>query len=199
MTTLQQSRYDQLLRRVADLKGPGSKVNDVLTELFPVIDVESAPMELDVLSGTRPAMGTGNAGAGGVGFFSTVLLMNPVRSGVIARVENIRVASGSILVNLGLTQNVSAANETEAFIDGRVFPSGTVLKLGSTSNNLAVGPGAYILQLDGDSIARWEPRRGICVLSPGTALSMSGVVADQFITVNLQWTERQAQPSELNL
>ena len=39
MSQLQQSRYDQLLRRVGDLKGPGSKVNDVLHELFPMFDL----------------------------------------------------------------------------------------------------------------------------------------------------------------
>jgi len=57
VTELQQNRYDQLLRRVGDLKGPGSKVNDVLQELFPTIDVENVPGELLFLMGTHIGLG----------------------------------------------------------------------------------------------------------------------------------------------
>ncbi len=43
---LQQNRYDQLIRRVGGIIGPGSKVVEALGELFPVIDVENVPGEL---------------------------------------------------------------------------------------------------------------------------------------------------------
>lgn len=199
MSEIQQNRYDQLLRRVADLKGPGSKVNDALGELFPTIDVENVPLELQLLSGARICMGIKNLSAGGAGTFNDCLLMNPVDSGVIARVIDTQVASTSVNVNLGLTQNVTAFNGVEAYMDGRVFGEGTVCKLGASNNKIVSGPAFYLLAINSDFLAFWDPPLGMAVLTPGSAFIWSNSSANNFLTVSVQWLERQAEPSELNL
>ena len=131
MTQLQQNRYDQLLRRVADLKGPGSKVNDVLTELFPMIDVENPPAELLVLMGSRIAIGSINQPAPGALLFEQHMLSNPVGSGaIITLLECVTSCSNTNQrIGYGLTQNTLAGTALEAFTDGRAFPDGTIGKV----------------------------------------------------------------------
>ena len=73
MTEIQQGRYDALVRRVADLKGPGSKVNDMLEELFPVFDVEKLPSELYRLANIDLCFG--GAGIAGVAAQSAALTL----------------------------------------------------------------------------------------------------------------------------
>lgn len=200
MTALNQNRYDQLLRRVGDLKGPGSKVNDALTELFPMIDVENVPPELALLSGNRLAMGTRVEAAGGAGFFSTIILRNPGGTGAIIRVTlvSIHVSTGGGNAVLGPTLNSFTAGGQRAFSDGRVFGEGTVGVIQRANNLLTTGSSFFRVRDDGTGKIL-APPDGIAVLSPGTALQVSAESANTAITVSFMWMERTAQPSELNL
>jgi len=199
LTQLNQNRYDQLLRRVGDLKGPGSKVNDALTELFPMIDVENVPAELLLLSGSRLCMGTVILTAGGAAMFGTVLLRNNAGTGVIARILMIDVGSASGTLVLGPTLNSAAAAGAEAFADTRVFGEGTALKIQGSTNNLVFGSNFWNPLTDASGRYTWEPPAAIAVIAPGAAFSIGNATANLGITVNLLWIERQAQPSELNL
>lgn len=200
MTALNQNRYDQLLRRVGDLKGPGSKVSDALTELFPMLDVENIAAELLVLSGSRLCMGTITLVAGGVGFFSTAFLRVNGGAGIVARVIDVyHVPETSQIINIGPTQNSSADTGVEAYSDGRVFGQGTVAKVQGNNNFLSAGS-AFYRPRSRDSIGfRLENYRGFAVVTPGTALSVSNTVDNLGMDVSFMWIERQAQPSELNL
>jgi len=199
LSQLNQNRYDALLRRVGDLKGPGSKVNDALTELFPMIDVENLPAELLLLSGSKLCMATAALGAGGVGFFTNMILSNPVGSGVIARLMSIEIIISAQTINFSPTANVSAALGGEAFADTRIIAEGTALKLQGASNLLTAHPARFQKRSLVDLTLTWEPPVAIAVLSPGAGFGFGPNLDNQSMTASLTWIERQAQPSELNL
>lgn len=164
-----------------------------------MFDVENPPIELLVLMGSRLCMAQDIIGSGGATFFSQTLLINPVNSGVLCRVISLRGATSASLLHVGPTQNVAASTGTRAFADGRVFGEGTTCFLGSTNNTLVIGSNFYTFQPD--SIFNFDstPPGGLAVLSPGTALSISGGNDNIFLRTSWLWIERQAQPSELNL
>ena len=198
MTVIQQSRYDQLLRRVADLKGPGSKVNDALTELFPMIDVENLPAELLLLSGSRLCMASGSL-ASNVGFFTQMFLRNPTGSGVVARLIMIECVISAQTIVFGPTLNSSTALGGEAFADTRVFGEGTALKLQGNNNFGSAGSTFWQQRALVDLTLTWAPPGGIAVIAPGAAFSAGPLLNNQSFTASWLWIERQAQPSELNL
>lgn len=199
MSEIQQNRYDQLLRRVADLKGPGSKVNDALGELFPMLDVENVPAELLLLSGSRLCMGTALLGAGGAGNFGTILLRNSGGSGVIARLLEVNVVGASGSLVLGPTQNSDVALGGEAFADTRVFGEGTALKIQGSNTNLVFGANFWTPTGAPDAKYNWRPPAAISVITPGNAFSVGNATSNESLRVNFLWIERQGQPSELNL
>ena len=200
MTKIQQGRYDQLLRRVADLKGPGSKVNDVLEELFPIFDVENRNAELALIGGWRLAMG------------STVLpgvaanlrfgeLRNPADSGYLIVPTRIWISPGS-------TQNVEweligEPALTEFTVTARVLDT----RLGVTSSPVgqirsstqvagAAGFGNFFL-VTGTPFP-FQDDGGICVLAPGSGIVFANTTVNTSLTLQFLWRERIAEPSELN-
>lgn len=199
MTSLNQNRYDQLLRRVGDLKGPGSKVNDALTELFPMIDVENVPAELLILSGARLCMANTFTAAGGATFFGHSFLRNNVRSGVIARLIYIQASMPLQTVNLGPTLNSAAANGVRAFADTRIFGEGTALVTQASNNNLTTGVQFLVIPTQTNGNFEFEPPAAISVIAPGAAFMVSNNTVNTSLRVNYIWVERVAQPSELNL
>lgn len=199
MSELNQNRYDQLLRRVGDLKGPGSKVNDALTELFPMIDVENVPAELLLLMGSRLALGGDNLAAPAATFFAQMMLRNPANSGFIITVLEARCSSTTDQQFVwGPTQNTLATAESTAFADTRVFPEGTVGQVLSESL-LVVGPTFGHGRALANTDLILNVPRGLAVLTPGTAFSVSTTDDATVLTATFTWLERVAQPSELNL
>lgn len=199
MSEIQQNRYDQLLRRVADLKGPGSKVSDALGELFPTIDVENVPYELLLLLGSRTCMGYALAGPGGATFFTTVFIHNPPDSGVIARLTHLSVEAADMTVLIGPTLNVADEVGARAFTDGRVFGEGTTLRMQGNNNNLVIGAAFSTLVTGSEGFIQYAPPGGIMTLSPGTSFSVGAGADNEFLRANFIWVERQAEPSELNI
>lgn len=197
MTELQQGRYDQLLRRVGDLKGPGSKVNDVLQELFPTMDVENVPGELLFLMGTRIGWASGSKSPT-AGKRAGIQLFNPAGSGQLVTVSSVILNSGAAsaitygIVSVALATNTGIPRHR----DGRVGvgPSG-VAELRTSPDAVALLSGQIRLA----SSVSFTLRDGnsVCVLSPGTGVSFIGST-DVATTVNFFYRERIAEPSELN-
>lgn len=202
VTELQQNRYDQLLRRVGDLKGPGSKVSEVLTELFPVLDVENVPGELMILSAYDLAFG-GAARAGAAGEQGRVQIFNPVGSGKIMTVTK-------MLVSVSLGQDIrwgisnvalDTAPQLQFFRDTRKDPFKPSLPTGQirTQSSVAAAPATCrIAVLIGDSFTL-EDVNGLAVLSAGFGLEVGTTTLATEITACFYWRERTAEPSELNL
>jgi len=196
VTELQQNRYDALLRRVGDLKGPGSKVNDVLQELFPTIDVENVPGELLFLMATK--IGWASTGkAPTAGKKAGVQLFNPAGSGHLLTVSTMWISGdatqnftwGIVITALGTNTGVPRLR------DGRigVGPSG-ITQLRTSADAVSLVSGQARL-LAGTTLPITDPN-SVAVLSPGTGLSVIGAV-DGIINVSFAYRERVAEPSEL--
>lgn len=199
MTELQQNRYDQLLRRVGDLKGPGSKVGEVLTELFPVLEVEGYQGELQALNRRRLGIGATFI-VGAAGEIAKIQLFNPTGSGLLVTVTSMTISSTA-------TQEVRYGGEVFTLAGGIGTQVPRDLRQGLTAfptaqmfseSSVGVGPGNGVIALLADQSEILNDENGLFVLSPGTGLTVgAGVVATR-ITCTFFWRERAAEPSELN-
>jgi len=197
---IQQNRYDQLVRRVTASIGPGSKVAETITELFPMIDVENLPAELYRLSGTRLCFGGGliNAVAGQS---PRAMLFNPVDSGILVTVTQaeLSTSSGTTTVRWGVRDvSLGGAVGSERFRDTREFTPdeptaqvhlvASVTLAGATNQARNLNNVRFIL----------EPRNSIAVLAPGTGFEMGLALQNATMHFGFYWRERTAEQSELN-
>jgi len=196
---VQQTRWDRIIRRVSGSIGPGSRVSETLSELFPVMDVERVPAELLVLGGTRLAMGFTEQ-PGVAANFAQSMLRNPGGSNVIITILEARFSALTAQEILGgPTLNTFATAGTTVFADTRLGlvspPTGLVL----SDQLLVVGSEFYRFQVEASIDQVWSPPKAIAVLAPGSAFSLSTTsVASQF-TCSWTWQERSAEESELSL
>jgi len=198
VTELQQNRYDQLMRRVGDLKGPGSKVNDVLQELFPVIDVENVPGELLVLMGTRVGWVAASTSPG-VGERGGIQLFNPAGSGHIITVTKVHV---SVVPTMNITMGLASIAfptfiDIALFRDGRILPSGSGVAQIRTSLVATAKLSVFIRIIAGNTYEFSDPN-GVCILGPGTGIEVVAGATNSGISCTYVYRERVAEPSELN-
>lgn len=194
---VQQTRWDRIIRRVSGSIGPGSRVGETLSELFPVLDVERVPAELLLLGGTRLAMGSLRVVAAGANF-AQVMLRNPGGSGQLITVTEVRISSPtSQRFVIGPTQNTFTVPGNQAIADTREFPNDPT---GQVLGDALLVFGASFWQpflLDQEIVV--QPPDALAVLAPGTALSVSASVSTSDVTVSFLWRERSAEESELRI
>ena len=201
MSEIQQTRYDQVLRRVCGLLGPGSKVSDALSELFPMISVEQLPGELLVLGGTVSAFGSFDLTAA-AGQFARIGVRNPTGSENIITVTSMFVAvttsqtiawghSASTLANL---QNNQRPRDTRR-IGLNVLPLGEIRSESAIAVPTSTGRTRLIAQTP---FLIHDPD-GLAILLPGRSFDVAGVLAASRLLATFYWRERPAQQSELNL
>jgi len=196
---VQQTRWDRLIRRVSGSIGPGSRVSETISELFPVMDVERVPGELLLLGGTSICHGAG-AATGAVGEIPNLILFNPPDSGHLITITQIAVeADVAGRIRCELSQATSgAALDTERFREGRLVTAITrpVGQLRSLSN-----PSQIEQQCSFDLIADvstfFSDVNGLAVLSPDTKYVVATVTTASTVRVTFWWREREAQVSEL--
>jgi len=199
MTQLQQSRYDQLLRRVGDLKGPGSMVNDVLQELFPVIDVERVPGELLALSGTSLCLGSASV-TGDALERPHIQLFNPVGSGKLVTVSRVIITCQEVLVirwaivSVALTTGIG----TEVFRDSRINGTSRPTAQMRTDSLVAITDANGQFRLLANTPAYLEDKNSVAVLSPGFGLEVGTDTIASVLQTSFEWRERVAEPSELS-
>lgn len=196
---VQQTRWDRLIRRVSGSIGPGSRVSETISELFPVIDVERVPGELLLLSGTALCHGSG-AVTGAVGEIPNLILFNPPDSEHLITITQIAVeadVAGRIRCSLSLSTS-GAALDTQRFREGRLVTATTrpVGQVRSLSN-----PSQIEQQVNFDILANvstfFSDENGLAILSPDTKYSVATVTIASTIRVTFWWRERPAQVSEL--
>jgi len=196
---VQQTRWDRLIRRVSGSIGPGSRVSETISELFPVLDVENVPGELLLLSGTAICHG-GGAAAGAVGEIPNLILFNPPDSGHLITVTQIAVAvSTNDQIRFELSSGVLGAQlNTERFREGRLITPTTVpvgqLRSFSNPSQIAQQVAFRVLANDSHFIS---DQNGVAVLAPDTRLVMASTVTATTLTGTFWWRERPAQESEL--
>ena len=202
MTQLQQGRYDALLRRVGDLKGPGSKVNDVLEELFPMFDVENLPPELFILAQTDLCFGGGRTD-GIIAQAGRAQLFNPEGSGKILTITQVGFAVGALGITRWGRQDIPLTNRltTELFRDTRKAATG-VLNL--PTGQIRVQTSVALANANGQTFVpsvtpfTLQDDNGVAVLGEGTGFEIGTDSTNQQATFYFYWRERIAEPSEVN-
>ena len=196
---LQTARYDNLLRRAGGLLGPGSKVTETLSELFPVFEAENLPAELLFLGGWITGMNTA-VGAATVGETSRLQVFNPLGSGKIAVLTDAFLSIGSgtaIEINWQINETPFPVIVTGITRDTHAgFAVGTALATGplSTGNT----PTAGRLTVPANATFHFHVDNGIAVLAPGSGLEIGTSADNLALNVTWFWRERIALDSELN-
>jgi len=199
VTEIQQGRYDALLRRVADLKGPGSKVNDVLEELFPVIDVENVPAELYRLSQIDLCMGGGTAN-GIAAQAGRGQIFNPAGSGKVITVTQAGFSASSTAITRWGRSSVAltTALQTQIFRDVRHpitnLPTGQI----RNQTSVALAPATGQIRVLASTPFILKDENGLAVLTEGNGFEIGTDLLNGLGNFYFYWRERVAEPSEVN-
>lgn len=200
MSELQQNRYDQLVRRVGGIIGPGSKVSEVISELFPMIDVENLPPELLVLAGWDPAFRSTDVSSG-VGNENASQLFNPAGSGKLIVLTKIILGTNkdaSVRFNMTHTQ-LANSNGFGVHRDNRAGDLISSAAVGNTriEFGLLISAGATIF-VQASITQQLEDVNGLAILTPGDGFVIGTLETDLAMRVTYFWRERTAEQSELN-
>lgn len=194
---LQQARYDQLVRRVGGLYGGGSKVVEVLPEMFPVLELEHTTPELIALSGWRTAWQS-TSRASGPGNDSSSQLFNPVASGVLVAVTQVfMLVSTDSNVDIEIQNSALAAGVSGLYRDGRFGVPRNTAAIASSLDGGTTGGGLRVF-VPANAVFTIRDDNGIVVLAPGTGLNIGTVIQNLTLVVNYFWRERPALESEIN-
>jgi len=198
VANINQNRWDQLVRRVAGLIGPGSKVNNTIGDLFPMLDVENLPGELYLLAGTR--LGTGGANQiANAGEVPRIQLFNPVDSGIIATLTSVVLSStGTQTVRYTHTATAESTNSNNQRVrDTRLgVATETTCEVRGDSNVAALAATGEFRILLNQPFTLNDPD-GLIVLAPGTGITFALLGLASTLTCNFWWRERVAESSEL--
>ena len=198
---LQQNRYDRLIRRVGGIIGVGSKVSEVLSELFPVIDVEGDRGELQLLAQT--VLGMGNASlTGDAGETAKAQLFNPVDSGKLVTVTDIFISSNTHVQSYFLGRSTivlpsgigtQLARDTRQSLVNR--PVGAMF----TDSSAAFADANITVRAAANVTLHVHAENNIMVLAPGNGLTLGASVLASHMALTFLWRERTAEQSELNI
>jgi len=194
---IQQNRYDRLLRRVAGIIGPGSKVSEVLSELFPVLDVESVPSELLILAGTRTAWGGGTV-TGLAAEKPKMGLFNPAGSNTIITLTHVIASSPSASTfRWGINTNeLSGLISTQIFGDTRnplaQLPVGRIASESSAALANATGQQSVIAR----GPVHLSNPNDLAILRPGIGFEIGNNTNAAILFVTFYWRERPMETSE---
>ena len=165
---LQTARYDRLVRRVGGIIGPGSKVTEALSEMFPMLDLENMPHELLVLANTQTVFST-IIQLGVAGEFSQAQLFNPGGSETIV-IPTSCFLSGS---NLGVAWELTETQITPPGFSGQFRDTRSGFGLESAGKVSAATDAVLIPQRGRVDVPITDTTvvkdsDGIAVLAPGT-------------------------------
>lgn len=200
MNELQQNRYDTLLRRVGGLIGPGSKAGEILSEVFPMIDIEGIKGELQLLGQTYTCMG-GGVITGDPGESPRAQLFNPADSNVLLTLTSVMVShTATDIVRYGRRDIALAASvDTQIFTDFRNpvanLPVGEINQLSSVA--LANATGQF--RLLSNTPFYLKNSNDLAILPPNTGWEIGLVLATASLHYTFFWRERVAELSELNV
>ena len=192
-----------MIRRVTGIIGPGSKVSQVITELFPMINVEAPPAELLFLGDIFTCFEGGRV-AGVAGQFSQAQLFNPPDSNALMSITKIIMTTdtpSSSDWNWGLLPVVFAGAPVGQanFTDARQrFPNQPIGQV-RQRNQVAVGVRTGRARTKVDVPFELSNENGIAVLEPGTGFEIEAGLTDHALIYTFYWRERVAEASELNV
>lgn len=197
---LQTPRFDQIIRRVGGIIGPGSKVSEALTELFPTIDIEQLPGELLLLGQTAICLGSALV-TGAAGETARIQLFNPAGSGKLVSISTVTISSDSIqriryaTTNTALTTGVGTETFRDRRLAGTSLPTAQIRTDSTVARTDAHGSFSQLK----DSPAYLNDENTVAVLPPGSGFEVGAQVFATEINVTFFWRERLGLESELNL
>lgn len=197
---LNTNRYDRIIRRVGNMVGSGSRVSEVLSELFPTIDLENVPAELLILGGTRICMGGGFIAAAS-SVAPKFQLFNPPGSNVLITMTRIWFTVDAAVIHRWGRSNVSFANNiaTAVFTDTRNPVTNLPVGQIHTANLAALASATNQVRMLGNTPANIENENGLCVLSPGFGFEIGSGSVNVNASCGFNWRERVAEQSELSI
>jgi len=199
VTEIQQNRWDQLIRRAANVVGGASQVNDTLNELFPVIDVERVPGELLALSGMRLCW-AGTQLVASPAEFNHHQIFNPVDSGaliVITQVDMFALTTTSFRFTNGIAVLATLAGN-ERRRDTRQGIDADVLGQNRTDQSAVSGGLDFRIRAVASGSVNVKDDNGIAILFPGTGLTITADTTNIISAVHFMWRERTFEPAEVN-
>jgi len=198
MADLQQTRYDKLIRRVANIVGAGAIVTETLQEVFPIFDLENVPAELYVLGGWRLAMRGTNIG-GVAAQAQASQLFNPVDSGqVIVLTTAIISTTGNDSIRLRLdTTPLASSNGFGQYRDARAGDPISDAAVGNTRIEQPISITAIsTLRVQGNIAFTLNDDKGIAVLMPGNGFTVGMQALNVGLQVAYFWRERVLEAAE---
>jgi len=199
VTEIQQNRWDQLVRRAANVVGGASQVNDTLNELFPIFDVENMPIELFALGNISVATG-GSLLVISAGDINKHQLFNPADSGALLVLT-------TVIFNCSVATRLELAITSAALADdvGNVIPRDTrkgvtarvVGQNRSEQSAAGLAPHVQIRVEQNVSFTLQDPD-GLFVIFPGDGVTAAPVTAAQQSLCQFFWRERAFEPAEDN-
>jgi len=193
---VQQARYDGLIRRAAGLLGPGSKVSETLSEVFPVFDLENLPFEMQFLAGWR-AYFTTQLVTATVGETSRASIFNPAGSGRLVKVTEIWLSTTPAAVVLfGTIATVFASSQVSGLPRDTRSDVGSSAKISNLNTGNTTGIGRWTTENNTTQVINMP--KGFFLLAPGTGLDFGTLADNQNLDVTFFWKERDALPSELS-
>jgi len=173
-------------------------VSEVLSELFPVIDVENIPGELLLLGGTRLCIGS-QILAGAAGQVARIQVFNPVDSNQIISISSVVVGTLSTqTIRYAVVETLlTSVIDTQAFRDGRLprtsRPTGLIRSQSSVAKTNANGQ----FRLLANTSYTLEDHNTVAVVPPGTGFEVGADLVASQITVTFNWRERSVERAEL--
>ena len=197
---LQQNRYDQLIRRVGGIIGPGSKVSEALSELFPVLEVENVRGELYALGGTVLGL-SARTSAGAAAVHQQIQLFNQPDSGVIMTITSCWLGSDlAQAIAFGLVNTALATfTVTQRPRDSRFDLATPILGQVKFGNSAAIAPDVGRIKVGAVESVQLVDTDDVAIITPGNGFQVTTTTVNTSLAVTFFWKERAAQPSELSL
>jgi len=198
MADLQQTRYDKLIRRVANIVGAGAIVTETLQEVFPVFDLENTPAELMVLGGWRLAMRGTNITPPAAQKTASQLF-NPVDSGMV-------MVLSTVVISVSAAENIFTRLDNAPLLNSNGFGQFRDKRAGDPISDAAVGntrieTPKIVTPIVTYGVLTSRPlilndSNGLAVLMPGTGFTVGHQVDAVTLTVAYFWRERVLEASE---
>lgn len=208
-------QWQQLVRRVFGLTGPGGNIPTIAPEITPVVVLQPHSAEFrklrnENLWSAAIAQTSGAAVVGGGG------LVNPVGSGVLVVIERIAL---SFVSPAGVAQEINVRLDSQVNIeadlpaastefsprDTRLIPgAGTPFPAAVPRTGQTAAPSGFFLSRwifpAAGTWAHMYPVNQDIILTPGfgVAAFQNAVGVGSTIIVNFDWYERFLEPAELN-
>jgi len=183
------------------LVGEGALVTTVLSDVFPMIDVESPRKELAKLAGLTIAVGGENL-APGAANRATMGFTNPADSGIVAVITRLTYQSSAVQsVAAGWIgfPNTIVENAVNRVADSRQapnYPNESPVCFVGSSNTDPLNAAWWSLVEPANGFFHRHSEDGIAVLGPGTTWGIRGTTNNITLRCTFEWRERPAEPSE---